>query len=84
MTMTPHTLYRLEGDYSGFACSERNPYQPRDTPVYWVPMLGGPVTVDIKRDGVYSPTDGDEWVYDQPTGMVMTASEVSDLIVEVW
>jgi hypothetical protein len=76
----PDTLYRGTGDYSGLACSEPDPYAPLRGVVYWVATEGGPVTVDILRSAFNTVADGDPWLYDQPTGITLTAAEVADRI----
>lgn len=79
---TPTTLHRCTGDYADLACSERDPYNPVLNPVLWVSLAGGAVTADIKRTGIDSAADGDEWIYDQATGIFMTAEQVADALVD--
>lgn len=78
----PKFLYVQAGaDYAGFACSERDPFQPQHNPVYWVRLKGGPVTADVRRDDVDTTTEGDPWDYAVETGLTMTAAEVADALV---
>lgn len=82
----PTTLYdiRLSGDYTGWACSERDPYAPRNPVVYWVNIDGGAVCADVldadtltTRDPAH---DRDAWVFEVETGLAMTANEVLEAL----
>lgn len=77
----PTMLYdvRPHGDYTGWACSESDPYAPVDHVVYWVRMDGGLVTADLFT----GPTtdDGDVWAFEVDTKIVMTADEIMEALV---
>lgn len=82
----PTMLYdvRPHGDYTGWACSERDPYAPSNPIVYWVNIDGGHVTADVldaetltTRNPVH---DRDAWAFEVETGLTMTHDEVMEAL----
>lgn len=73
------TLYEQTGEYAGHACSEPNPFNPTHTTTWWVPIEGGEVMADVC---IGDPNDPDTWGESdyRPTGIVLSAEQVADLL----
>lgn len=71
----PKILYDVRpfGEYTGWACSEPDPYDSTTPTVLWVRIDGGTVTADVVTDSA--------WDYEVDTGIVMTADEIMEALV---
>lgn len=66
------------GDYAEFATSEPDVIAPNNPIQFFVPLVGGEVTADF-CDRTVDPDTTDQWTYDIPIGVTLTAEQVEKL-----